>query len=160
MQTRPALIKVAVETARRLDPKIQFVISEGNPRGKSYPSRIGKLAGIMNGVQYGMRYLPRATFSCYEVGMLRCPRHSSLVSRLLLCLSKIMENNWVIAPRLRRLGAGVMLQPKGLGPERLGEAIEEILSNPEYKKKAVGLQKLADKLNGIENIVQIIRSYL
>ena len=62
--------------------------------------------------------------------------------------------------KVAELGAGVMLQPKGLGPERLGEAIEEILSDPEYKKKAAGLQKLAEKLNGIENVVQIVRSYL
>jgi hypothetical protein len=35
-----------------------------------------------------------------------------------------------------------------------------VLGNPEYKKKAAGLQRLAENLNGIDNIVQIVRSYL
>jgi hypothetical protein len=29
-----------------------------------------------------------------------------------------------------------------------------------YNKKAVELQRLAEKLNGIDNVVQIVRSYL
>jgi UDP:flavonoid glycosyltransferase YjiC (YdhE family) len=53
-----------------------------------------------------------------------------------------------------------MVHPKGLRPEQLGAAIEKVLGDPEYKKKAAGLQKLAEKLNGIDNVVQIVRSYL
>jgi UDP:flavonoid glycosyltransferase YjiC (YdhE family) len=54
----------------------------------------------------------------------------------------------------------VMVHPKGLTPEQLGNAIENVLGNPEYKKKAMELQRLAEKLNGIDNVVQIVRSYL
>jgi UDP:flavonoid glycosyltransferase YjiC (YdhE family) len=62
--------------------------------------------------------------------------------------------------KVAELGAGVMVHPKGLRPEQLGDAIEKVLGDPEYKKKAAGLQKLAEKLNGIDNVVQIVRSYL
>ena len=160
MQTRPALIKVAVETARRLDPKIQFVISEGNPRGKSYPSRIGKLSWY-----YEWCPVRDEIFAASDLLVLR-GGHVALSQAFQFgkpVVTVPIENHGEQlgnCTKVAELGAGVMLQPKGLGPERLGEAIEEILSDPEYKKKAVGLQKLADKLNGIENVVQIIRSYL
>jgi hypothetical protein len=35
-----------------------------------------------------------------------------------------------------------------------------VLANLEYKNTTTKLQKLTEKLNGIENVVQIIRSYL
>ena len=41
-----------------------------------------------------------------------------------------------------------------------GEAIEKAFGNPHYKKKAGELQRLAETLNGIDNVVQIVRSYL
>jgi UDP:flavonoid glycosyltransferase YjiC (YdhE family) len=57
------------------------------------------------------------------------------------------------------LGMGVMVHPKGIKPEQLADSIAQVLANPEYKKKAVELQKMAEKLDGIENIAKIIRSY-
>jgi UDP-N-acetylglucosamine--N-acetylmuramyl-(pentapeptide) pyrophosphoryl-undecaprenol N-acetylglucosamine transferase len=160
MQTRPALIKVAVETAKRLDPKIQFVISEGNPRGKSHPSRIGKSSWY-----YEWCPIRDEIFASSDLLVLR-GGHVALSQAIQFgkpVVTVPIENHGEQlgnCTKVAELGAGVMLQPKGLRPERLGEVIEEILSDPEYKKKAVGLQKLADKLNGIENVVQIIRSYL
>jgi UDP:flavonoid glycosyltransferase YjiC (YdhE family) len=62
--------------------------------------------------------------------------------------------------KLEELGAAVMVHPKQLRPEQLGNAIEKVLGNPDYKKRATGLQGLAENLNGIDNIVQIVRSYL
>ncbi|HXG05922.1 MAG TPA: hypothetical protein VNI77_01180, partial [Nitrososphaera sp.] len=40
-QTRPALIKVSLDVVKKLDSKIQFVVSEGNPKGDHQPRRIG-----------------------------------------------------------------------------------------------------------------------
>jgi UDP:flavonoid glycosyltransferase YjiC (YdhE family) len=44
VQTRPAFLNLAIKTAKILDPKIQFVISAGNPRGICNPMRIGRLS--------------------------------------------------------------------------------------------------------------------
>jgi UDP:flavonoid glycosyltransferase YjiC (YdhE family) len=62
--------------------------------------------------------------------------------------------------KISELGAGIMLHQKGLRPEQLGEAIEKVVGNPDYNKKARELQRLAETLNGVHNIVQIVRSYL
>jgi UDP-N-acetylglucosamine--N-acetylmuramyl-(pentapeptide) pyrophosphoryl-undecaprenol N-acetylglucosamine transferase len=159
-QTRPALIRVAVETAKKLDPKIQFVISEGNPRGKSHPIRIGKLSWY-----YEWCPVRDEIFASSDLLVLR-GGHVALSQAIQFgkpVVTVPIENHGEQlgnSTKVAELGAGVMLHPKGLRPEQLGDAIEQVLGDPEYKKKAVALQRLAEKLNGVDNVVQIIRSYL
>ncbi len=159
-QTRPAFIRVAVETAKKLDPKIQFVISEGNPRGKSHPIRIGKLSWY-----YEWCPIRDEIFASSDLLVLR-GGHVALSQAIQFgkpVVTVPIENHGEQlgnSTKVAELGAGVMLHPKGLRPEQLGDAIEKVLGDPEYKKKAVGLQRSAEKLNGIDNVVQIIRSYL
>ena len=159
-QTRPALIKVAIEAAKILDPKFQFVISEGNPKGSSEPMRIGKLSWY-----YEWCPVRDEIFAISDVLVLR-GGHVALSQAIQFSkpvVSVPIENHGEQlgnSAKVAELGAGVMLQPKRLRPEQLGNAIEKVLSSPDYKKNAAALQRLAENLNGIENIVQIVRSYL
>jgi UDP-N-acetylglucosamine--N-acetylmuramyl-(pentapeptide) pyrophosphoryl-undecaprenol N-acetylglucosamine transferase len=159
-QTRPALIKVALETAKRLDPKIQFVISEGNPKGKREPRRIGKLSWF-----YEWCPVRDEIFAVSDLLVLR-GGHVALSQAIQFgkpVVTVPIENHGEQlgnSAKVAELGAGVMLHPRRLRPEQLGDTIEKVLGNPEYKKKAAGLQRLAENLNGIDNIVQIVRSYL
>jgi UDP-N-acetylglucosamine--N-acetylmuramyl-(pentapeptide) pyrophosphoryl-undecaprenol N-acetylglucosamine transferase len=159
-QTRPALIKVALETAKRLDPKIQFVISEGNPKGNIEPKRMGKLSWF-----YEWCPVRDEIFAASDLLVLR-GGHVALSQAIQFgkpVVTVPIENHGEQlgnSTKVAELGAGVMLHPKRLRPEQLGDAIEKVLDNPEYKKKAVGLQRLAENLNGIDNIVQIVRSYI
>jgi UDP-N-acetylglucosamine--N-acetylmuramyl-(pentapeptide) pyrophosphoryl-undecaprenol N-acetylglucosamine transferase len=160
IQTRPALTKVAVETARRLDPKIQFVISEGNPKGKSHPIKIGESSWY-----YEWCPVRDEIFAASNLLVLR-GGHVVLSQAIQFgkpVVTVPIENHGEQlgnSTKVAELGAGVMLHAKGLGPEQLGDAIEKVLGDPEYKNKATELQMLAEKLNGIDNVVQIVRSYL
>jgi UDP:flavonoid glycosyltransferase YjiC (YdhE family) len=62
--------------------------------------------------------------------------------------------------KVAELGMGVMLRPKGLTPEQLASTISKVLGRAEYKERVLELQKMAEKLNGIDNAVQIVKSYL
>jgi UDP:flavonoid glycosyltransferase YjiC (YdhE family) len=62
--------------------------------------------------------------------------------------------------KIEELGAGLMLHPKRLRAEQLADSIEKVLGDSYYNKKAAELQNLTEKLNGINNVVQIVRSYL
>jgi UDP:flavonoid glycosyltransferase YjiC (YdhE family) len=61
---------------------------------------------------------------------------------------------------MEELGAGVMLHPKRLRSDQLADAIEKVLGDSHYNKKATELQRLAERLNGIDNVVKIVRSYI
>ena len=159
-QTRPAFIKVAVETAKRLDPKIQFVISAGNPSGKSDPRRIGRLSWY-----YEWCPVRDEIFAASDLLVLR-GGHVALSQAIQFgkpVVTVPIENHGEQlgnCAKIAELGAGVMLHPKQLRPEQLADAIEKVLGDSHYNKKAAELQRLAEKLNGIDNVVQIVRSYL
>jgi UDP-N-acetylglucosamine--N-acetylmuramyl-(pentapeptide) pyrophosphoryl-undecaprenol N-acetylglucosamine transferase len=160
LQTRPALLKVAVETAKRLDPKIQFVISAGNPRGTSDPRRIGRVSWY-----YEWCPVRDEIFAASDLLVLR-GGHVALSQAIQFgkpVVTVPIENHGEQlgnCAKMEELGAGVMLQPKGLTPEQLADAIEKVLGDLNYNRKAAKLQELAEKLNGIDNVVQIVRSYL
>jgi len=160
IQTRSALLKIAVETAKILDPKIQFVISAGNPGGRSDPIRIGRLSRY-----YEWCPVRDEIFAACDLLVLR-GGHVALSQAIQFgkpVVTVPIENHGEQlgnSAKISELGAGIMLNPKGLRPEQLGEAMEKVLHNPDYNKKACELQRLAETLNGVDNIVQIVRSYL
>jgi UDP-N-acetylglucosamine--N-acetylmuramyl-(pentapeptide) pyrophosphoryl-undecaprenol N-acetylglucosamine transferase len=159
-QTRPALIKMAVDTAKRLDPKIQFVISAGNPRGKSDPRRIGRSSWY-----YEWCPVRDEIFAASDLLVLR-GGHVALSQAIQFGKPVVtipIENHGEQlgnCEKIAELGAGVMLHPKQLRPEQLADAIEKVLGDSHYNKKAAELQRLAERLNGINNVMQIVRSYL
>lgn len=160
VQTRPALLKVAVETAKSLDPKIQFVISAGNPRGISDPMRIGRLSWY-----YEWCPVRDEIFAASDLIVLR-GGHVALSQAIQFgkpVVTVPIDNHGEQlgnCAKIEELGAGVMVHPKRLRPKQLANAIEKVLGDFDYNKKATELQRLAEKLNGIENVVKIVRSYL
>ena len=160
VQTRPALLKVAVETAKRLDPKIQFVISAGNPSGKSDPRRIGRLSWY-----YEWCPVRDEIFAASDLLVLR-GGHVALSQAIQFgkpVVTVPIENHGEQlgnCVKMEELGAGVMLHPKRLRSDQLADAIEKVLGDSHYNKKATELQRLAERLNGIDNVVKIVRSYI
>ena len=160
MQTRPPLIKVSLEAVKKLDPKIQFVISEGNPKGESVPKKVGEA-----GWYYEWCPVRDEVFVMSDLLVLR-GGHVALSQAIQFGKPVVtipIENHGEQlgnSAKTAELGMGVMVHPKGLKPEQLAEAIVQVLTNPEYKRKAMELQRMAEKLDGIENIAKIIRSFL
>jgi UDP:flavonoid glycosyltransferase YjiC (YdhE family) len=159
MQTRPAMIRISLEAVKKLDPKIQFVISEGNPKGESVPKKVGE-----SGWYYEWCPVRDEVFAMSDLMVLR-GGHVALSQAIQFGKPVVtipIENHGEQlgnSAKTAELGMGVMVHPKGIKPEQLADSIAQVLANPEYKKKAVELQKMAEKLDGIENIAKIIRSY-
>jgi len=159
-ETRMALVRVALEAVKKLDPKIQFVISEGRAKGETEPRRIGE-----SGLYYEWCPVRDEIFAMSDLLVMR-GGHVALSQAIQFgkpVVTVPIENHGEQlgnSMKIAEFGIGVMLHPKGLKPDQLAGAITQVLSNPEYKKKTAELQQMSEKLNGIENVVQIIRSYL
>lgn len=158
--TRSALTSIALDTAKKLDPRIQFVVSHGNPAGDSNPKRIG-------GSSWFYEWCPvrDEIFAISDLLVLR-GGHVALSQAIQFgkpVVTVPIENHGEQlgnSAKFAELGAGLTIHPKKLTPEQLGDAIEKVLGNPDYQRKAARLQRLAANLDGIDNVVQIIRSYL
>jgi UDP-N-acetylglucosamine--N-acetylmuramyl-(pentapeptide) pyrophosphoryl-undecaprenol N-acetylglucosamine transferase len=159
-QTRPALIGVALEAVKKLDSKTQFVISEGNPKGESEPRRIGE-----SGWYFGWCPVRDEIFAMSDLLVMR-GGHVALSQAIQFgkpVVTVPIDNHGEQlgnSAKVAELGMGVMLRQKGLKPEQLSDAISQVLGNPECKRKVTELQRMAEKLNGIDNVAQIVRSYL
>jgi UDP:flavonoid glycosyltransferase YjiC (YdhE family) len=62
--------------------------------------------------------------------------------------------------KIANLGLGIALTNKPLLPNHISDAINLVLDGPHYQRKANQVMKISENLNGIDNIVNIIRSYL
>jgi len=159
-QTRHALIKVALEAVKKLDSRIQFVISEGNPQGESEPRKVGE-----SGWYYGWCPVRDEVFVMSDLLVLR-GGHVALSQAIQFGKPVItipIENHGEQlgnSAKVAELGMGLMVRPKGLKAEQLADAISQVLGSPEYKKRVAELQRMAENLDGIDNAVQIVRSYL
>jgi UDP-N-acetylglucosamine--N-acetylmuramyl-(pentapeptide) pyrophosphoryl-undecaprenol N-acetylglucosamine transferase len=158
--TRMVLVRIALGAVKKLDPEIQFVISEGRADGETEPKRIGE-----SGWYYEWCPVRDEIFAMSDLLVLR-GGHVALSQAIQFGKPVItipIENHGEQlgnSAKIAELGLGMMLHPKGLKQEQLANAIMEVLVNQKYKNNTTDLQKLTEKLNGIENVVQIIRSYL
>ena len=60
--------------------------------------------------------------------------------------------------KVAKIGIGIML--KSSQSSEITNAIHCIIDNKRYQRKAIEMMALTEKLNGIDNVVKIIRSYL
>jgi UDP-N-acetylglucosamine--N-acetylmuramyl-(pentapeptide) pyrophosphoryl-undecaprenol N-acetylglucosamine transferase len=159
MQTRIPLIRLALESARQLGDRIQFVFSEGRPGGNPEPRKVGQSAWY-----YEWCPVKDEIFALSNLIVLR-GGHTALSQAIRFGKPVItipIENHGEQlgnSENVSRLGMGIMLHPKGLKSEQISRAIEQVLGDHVYTEKCLHLRKFAENTDGIENIVNIINSY-
>jgi UDP:flavonoid glycosyltransferase YjiC (YdhE family) len=62
--------------------------------------------------------------------------------------------------KIAKIGAGIALNANQITASQITTGILDVIDNLEYQQKASLLMDISKKLNGIENIVKVIRSYL
>jgi UDP:flavonoid glycosyltransferase YjiC (YdhE family) len=143
-----------------LRPEFQYIISEGNPRGSTIPSRLQT-----NGWYYEWCPVRDEIFVLSDALVLR-GGHAVLSQAIQFgkpVLTIPIENHGEQlgnSAKIAQIGAGIVLNTKQITANQITTGIQEIVDNSEYQKKAAFLMSISEKLNGIENIVKVIRSYL
>jgi len=160
METRMPIIQIAVEACKSLRQEIQYIISEGRPNGNVEPK---KLSGV--GWYYEWCPVRDEIFAMSDLLVLR-GGHVAISQAIQFGKPVItipIENHGEQlgnSEKIAEIGAGIMLKTKHLKANQVTHAINDILDDPEYQKKAYELMKLTEKLDGINNIVNIVRSYI
>ena len=158
--TRIGLVRTVMDACKDLGPEIQYVISEGNPKGDTSPK---KLAG--SGWYYEWCPVKDEIFAMSNMLVLR-GGHAALSQAIQFgkpVLTIPIENHGEQlgnSRKIAKVGAGIVLDPQKLDAIEVKNAIHQVINDPQYQRKADMLMKLAEKLDGVENIVNIVRSYL
>lgn len=160
IETRTPIIRIILEACKSLRREVQYIISEGRPKGNLEPK---KLSG--SGWYYEWCPVRNEIFAMSNLLVLR-GGHVALSQAIQFgkpIITIPIENHGEQlgnSEKIAKIGAGLMLKPKELKANHITDAVHQLLDNPRYQKKSTELMRLTEKLDGINNIVNIIRSYL
>jgi UDP:flavonoid glycosyltransferase YjiC (YdhE family) len=160
METRMPLIRLALEATKHADRKdFQFIFSEGRPHGNTEPKKMGSVW------YYEWCHVRDEVFALSDLVVMR-GGHTALSQAIQFGKPVVtipIENHGEQlgnSEKVAKLGAGVMVHPKKLKPEKIADAVGKVLSDPAYRKNVLGLKKITESLDGIDNVVKVVRSYL
>lgn len=160
METRMPMIRLALEAAKPLDGRVQFVFSEGRPNGSPEPKKVGQSTWY-----YEWCPVRDEVFALSDLVVLR-GGHVALSQAIQFGKPVVtipIDNHGEQlgnSQKVEQLGLGVMVKSKKLKPEQLAQAVEQVLADPGYARKARELMAMTEKINGIDNVVRTVQSYL
>ncbi|MEM3085461.1 MAG: glycosyltransferase family protein [Nitrososphaerales archaeon] len=155
--TKMAVLKNVLEAFKEND-WLQFVASEGKPGGSTVPRK------IRGGWYFEWCPVRDEIFAMSDLLIIR-GGHSTLAQAILYgkpVLTVPIENHGEQlgnAAKAQKIGLGLMLRQKELKPKDIYSATEHILNDASFKKNAKILMQTANKLNGVENIADTVKSY-
>jgi UDP-N-acetylglucosamine--N-acetylmuramyl-(pentapeptide) pyrophosphoryl-undecaprenol N-acetylglucosamine transferase len=160
LETRMPIIRTTINACKQLRNNIQYIISEGRPKGNPEPK---KLSGL--GWYYEWCPVRDEIFAMSNLVVLR-GGHVAISQAIRFgkpIITIPIENHGEQlgnSEKIVKIGLGLMLKSKQLNANQVAAAIHQVLDDSKYQEKANELMKLTEKLNGIDNVVEIIRSYI
>jgi UDP:flavonoid glycosyltransferase YjiC (YdhE family) len=146
--------------AKILEGKVQFVFSEGRPNGSSEPLKVGKSAWY-----YEWCPVRDEVFTLSDAVLMR-GGHTALSQAIQFGKPVVtipIENHGEQlgnSQKIAELGLGAMVHPKKVRSEQMVQAIEQVLGDPSYRERTLHIKAITEKLDGIDNVVKIVKSYL
>lgn len=159
IETRMPLVRVAMDASKDLKDYIQFIISAGYPDGNPQPKN------IQGGWFYEWCPVRDEIFSLSDIIVIR-GGHAAISQAIKFgkpIVTIPIENHGEQlgnSQKIAKLGVGVSVTTRLLRSEDLSDAIKLVLNNPTYLRRASELRELSEKLNGIDNIVKIVQSFI
>jgi UDP-N-acetylglucosamine--N-acetylmuramyl-(pentapeptide) pyrophosphoryl-undecaprenol N-acetylglucosamine transferase len=158
-QTRSSLLKIAQKAAESLDDKIQFVISEGKPGGRTEPQKISSHIWYYEWCPVRDEVYALSDLTVLRGGHVALSQAIRLGKPVVTIPIENHSEQLGNSTKVADIGIGVMLLPKNLEADRLAAAIVEVLATPRFSEKARELQRQSATVNGIGNISNIVKAY-
>jgi UDP-N-acetylglucosamine--N-acetylmuramyl-(pentapeptide) pyrophosphoryl-undecaprenol N-acetylglucosamine transferase len=159
LKTRIPIIRTSIEACKSLRPEIQYVISEGRPGGDIQPKKITRL-----GWYYEWCPIRDEIFAMSDVLVLR-GGHTTISQAIQFGKPLItipIENHSEQlgnSNKIAKIGIGIRLEANKIKANQITCAIHQLLDDNRFQQKAEELMRLTERLDGIDNIVKIVRSY-
>lgn len=157
--TRPSLISMILQAIRDSQADIQYVISEGRPNGKIQPAKLS------NSVWY-YEWCPikDELYKISDIIVLR-GGHTAISQAIQygkpIVTIPIRNQGEQLgnSDKVAKMGIGIKLDPLHMDAADISNAILKVLNNKYFFENVQKLMKVANSLDGIENVLKVIRSY-
>lgn len=159
-KTRLPIVRKILDAQKYFKNKIQYVISEGKPNGKIEPFKISD-----NGWYYEWCPIRDELFILSNILVLR-GGHTTISQAIKFgkpIISIPIENHAEQISnslKITKIGIGIMLKNNELTSEKIVESINTILNDNKFSSKSNEMMEFCSKLNGVQNVINIIRSYI
>ena len=159
-KTRLPIVEKILDAQKYFKNKIQYVISEGKPNGDTQPYKLSD-----NGWYYQWCPIRDELFALSDILVLR-GGHTTMSQAIQFgkpIISIPIENHAEQISnscKIKKMGIGIMLKDNELSSERLSEAISTILNESNFTSRSIEIMQFCEKLNGVQNVVNIVRSYI
>ncbi len=159
-RTRFRILENVFLACKLLRQEIQYVISGGTPDGSSDFKKIGQ-----NGWYFEWCPVRDEIFVLCNLLVIR-GGHAVISQAIQFgkpMLTIPIENHGEQignAEKVAKIGLGIMMPSAELSPKNIADAVHRLLDDHSFQEKANEVMKISSDLDGIDNIVNIIRSYL
>ncbi len=157
--SKTVVLKKVMEAMQNTSSDIQFVISEGKPKGDTVPKK------IRNGWYFEWCPVKDEIFTMSDLLIMR-GGHSTLAQAIRYGKPVVaipIENHGEQlgnAKKAQKIGLGLALTQKDLKSEDISDAVEQVFNDSSFESRAKMLMEIANRMDGTQNIVRKVRSYL
>ncbi len=158
-ETRKPIIVKIMEACQDLT-NIQFIFSEGKANGDNRPKKVSSNIWYYEWCPHRDEIIQISDILIIRGG------HTAISQAIQFgkpFISIPIENHGEQLSnsiKIQKLGIGITVNPKIIEPSIIKKSIEKISSDNKYKKKASQLMEISNKLDGIENIKNIVLSHI
>jgi UDP-N-acetylglucosamine--N-acetylmuramyl-(pentapeptide) pyrophosphoryl-undecaprenol N-acetylglucosamine transferase len=159
-RTRLRILQNVLLACKSLRPQIQYIISGGTPDGDPDFKKIAA-----NGWYFQWCPVRDEIFALSNLLVIR-GGHTVISQAIQFgkpMLTIPIENHGEQignSEKVAKIGLGMMIPSAQINPKKIVEAVHHLLDDHSFRDRATDVMKLSSDLDGIDNIVNIIRPYL
>ncbi len=158
--TKKIFQNVAIAAIRPLSQRFNVVLSLGYPKGSVTPQKVANGAWL-----YEWCPVKDELFQLSSVVVARAG-HGTIGQCINQGTPAVLvpifnhSEQLANAEKYERLGLGIALRPENLSSQTLAVSVTECHDNPTYKRSSELLMHISRKLQGVEEVVRVVRGYL
>lgn len=159
-ETRLGLISNIIDSSKFFRKEIQFIISEGKPNGSIVPKKLSS-----TGWYYEWCPVRDEIFALSDLVVIRAGHEaiSHAIDHGKPVVSIPIQNHGEQlgnSEKVERMKIGIKLDPTNTNPPQIADAIHRILDDKSYLENVQRIKKITDRYDGINNALEIIRSFI
>jgi UDP:flavonoid glycosyltransferase YjiC (YdhE family) len=159
-ETRLGLISNILDASKFFRKEIQFIISEGKPNGSIVPKKLSS-----TGWYYEWCPVRDEIFALSDLVVIRAGHEaiSHAIDHGKPVVSIPIQNHGEQlgnSEKVERMKIGIKLDPTNTSPLQIADAIHRILDDKSYLENVQRIKKITDRYDGINNALEIIKSFI
>ena len=159
-ETRLGLISNIMDASKFFRKEIQYIISEGKPNGSIIPKKLSS-----TGWYYEWCPVRDEIFALSDLVVIRAGHEaiSHAIDHGKPVVSIPIQNHGEQlgnSEKVDRMKIGIKLDPSNTNPPQIADAIHRILDDKSYLENVRRIKKITDRHDGINNALEIIRSFI